>query len=137
MLRRYLPDSLNPTSEDEKKDFGASNPKLLAVLMPHIMPVSVMGPDGTSGSGAASVPHPGVMNALVQRAKLLQEENDELYAVLRRNKTGKLDEEVKALRQIVGKLEGSLRGQLLPIAFERRLTSWLLPRQSLMRAFGA
>ena len=107
MLRRYLPNSLNPDSKDDNKDFGASNPKLLAVLMPHILPVSVMGPDGTSGSSAA---HPGVMNALVQRAKLLQEENDELYAVLRRNETGKLDEEVKALRRIVGKLESSLRG---------------------------
>jgi WTAP/Mum2p family len=112
-LRRYLPNTLNPGPEDDNTDVGASNPKLLAVLMPHVLPVSVMGPDGTSGSGAASVPHPGVMNALLQRAKLLQEENDELYSVLRRNETGKLDEEVKALRRIVGKLERSLRGQLL------------------------
>ena len=110
MLRRYLPNSLNPGPEDDNKDVGASNPKLLAILMPHILPVSVMGPDGTSGSGSATVPHPGMMNALLQRAKLLQDENDELYAVLRRNETGKLDEEVKALRRIVSKLERSLRG---------------------------
>ena len=127
MLRIYLPNSLNPGPEDDSKDFGASNPKLLAVLMPHMLPVSVMGPDGTSGAGAASVPHPGVMSALVQRAKLLQEENDELYAVLRRNETGKLDEEVKALRRMVGKLERSLRGQLILDVSERRLTSRLLP----------
>lgn len=41
---------------------------------------------------------------------MLQEENDELYSVLRKAETGRLDEEVKGLRKLVCKLENSLKG---------------------------
>jgi len=49
--------------------------------------------------------------ALRQRASMLQEENDELYSVLRRAETGRLDEEAKGLRRLIGKLERSLKGE--------------------------
>lgn len=48
--------------------------------------------------------------ALTLRAKLLQEENDELYELLKFGETGKLKEEVKGLRRVVQRLEGALRG---------------------------
>ena len=48
--------------------------------------------------------------ALAQRAKLLQEENDELYELLKSSETGKLKEEVRGLRRAVNRLETALRG---------------------------
>lgn len=49
---------------------------------------------------------------LTHRAKVLQEENDELYDLLKVGETGKLKEDVRALRRVVQKLEGALRGAL-------------------------
>ena len=49
-------------------------------------------------------------SALAQRAKLLQEENDELYELLKSTETGKLKEEVRGLRRVVNRLETALRG---------------------------
>lgn len=55
--------------------------------------------------------------ALTQRARLLQEENDELYNLLKHGETGKLKEEVRGLRRVVDKLEGALRGtRLYPLS---------------------
>lgn len=43
---------------------------------------------------------------------MLQEENDELYELLKVGETGKLKEDARALRRVVQKLEGALRGVL-------------------------
>ena len=51
-----------------------------------------------------------VTTALVQRTKILQEENDELYELLKAGETGRLKEEVRALRRTVRKLEAALKG---------------------------
>ena len=48
--------------------------------------------------------------ALTQRARLLQEENDELYELLKLGETGKFKEEVYGLRKVVEKLQGALQG---------------------------
>ena len=42
--------------------------------------------------------------------RLLQEENDELYDLLKQGETGKLKEEVRGLRRVVDRLESALRG---------------------------
>lgn len=44
------------------------------------------------------------------RVALLQQENDELYGLLKGSAVGKLKEEVVALRRAVSKLEGALKG---------------------------
>lgn len=54
-----------------------------------------------------------VTTALVQRTKLLQEENDELYELLKSGETGKLKEEVRGLRKVVDRLERALKGDVL------------------------
>jgi hypothetical protein len=41
---------------------------------------------------------------------VLQEENDELYQLLKQGETGKLKEEVRGLRRLVDRLQGALRG---------------------------
>lgn len=74
------------------------------MLLPHIS--KVVDPSGSSGSSNSST----VNTALTHRIRLLQEENDELYDVLRHGETGKLKEEVRGLRQVVDRLEGALRG---------------------------
>lgn len=56
-----------------------------------------------------------VTTALTQRAKLLQEENDELYEMLKTGETGRLKEEVRGLRRAVGRLETALRGASLEL----------------------
>lgn len=48
--------------------------------------------------------------ALTQRVKVLQEENDELYELLKSSETGRLKDDVRALKRLVQKLEGALRG---------------------------
>jgi hypothetical protein len=42
--------------------------------------------------------------------KLLQEENDELYELLKSGEIGGLKEEVRGLRRVVDKLEKALKG---------------------------
>jgi hypothetical protein len=61
-----------------------------------------------------------VTTALIQRAKLLQEENDELYEILKSGETGRLKEEVKSLRRIVGRLENALKGMGFTLPFRVR-----------------
>jgi len=53
-----------------------------------------------------------VTTALTQRAHLLQEENDELYELLKHSETGKLKDEARGLRRVVAKLEVALNGVL-------------------------
>jgi hypothetical protein len=75
----------------------------MRLLLPHIK----------NAAKAAEPSSSTVLNALTQKVKLLQEENDELYQILRVKETGKLKEEVRSLRKVVHKLEGSLRGTSL------------------------
>ena len=48
--------------------------------------------------------------ALLQRTRVLQVENDELYQLLRVSETGQLKEEVRFLKKTVSKLERALKG---------------------------
>ena len=76
-------------------------PALISLLLTHIDAASA-----ETGVRSSST----VNTALAQRAKLLQEENDELYELLKSSETGKLKEEVRGLRRAVSKLEMALRG---------------------------
>ena len=78
----------------------------MAVLLPHIQ-------------GAATNPTAGgtVNSALTQRVKTLQNENDELYDLLKKSETGRLKEEVKSLSRVVTKLESALRGACIMLSF--------------------
>ncbi|KZT41196.1 hypothetical protein SISSUDRAFT_374643 [Sistotremastrum suecicum HHB10207 ss-3] len=58
--------------------------------------------------GSASASSKSVTTALIQRVKLLQDENDELYSMLRHGEVGKLHEELAALRKVVARLETAL-----------------------------
>ncbi|KAF7288301.1 hypothetical protein HMN09_01410200 [Mycena chlorophos] len=71
---------------------------LAALLLPHL-----------ASASASSAPSSSGTSALTQRTRLLQEENDELYDLLRNSETGKLKEEVRGLRRVVDRLEGALR----------------------------
>lgn len=95
----------------------------MSLLLPHLKPQS------TSATSSSST----VTTALVQRAKILQEENDELYELLRTGETGRLKEDVRALRRVVQKLEGALRGALSACTSRKRRVDkpWL--SQSLIK----
>ena len=54
-----------------------------------------------------------VAAALTQRVKILQEENDELYELLKFGETGRLKEDVRSLRRASQKLETALRGTFI------------------------
>lgn len=77
-------------------------PALISLLLTHI--------DAASAETDIRSSSSTVNTALAQRAKLLQEENDELYELLKSSETGKLKEEVRGLRRAVNKLETALRG---------------------------
>lgn len=79
-------------------------PALVSVLLPHISKAA-----SSEGTGVASSSST-VNTALTQRVRILQEENDELYEMLKSGETGKLKEEVRGLRRVVERLEGALRG---------------------------
>lgn len=82
-------------------------PALVSVLLPHINnAASRKGTEATSSSST-------VNTALTQRTLILQEENDELYELLKSGETGKLKEEVRGLRRVVERLEGALRGMYI------------------------
>lgn len=79
----------------------------MAILTPHLINER----NAALGTGTFNgLAHTGLVAALRQRTELLEEENEELYSVLRRSETGRLEEEVKALRKLVGKLGISLKG---------------------------
>ncbi|KAG2141810.1 uncharacterized protein EDB93DRAFT_1252496 [Suillus bovinus] len=78
-------------------------PALVSLLLPHINKAA-----SSEGTGAASSSST-VNTALTQRVRILQEENDELYEMLKSGETGKLKEEVRGLRRVVERLEGALR----------------------------
>ncbi|KAF8897658.1 hypothetical protein BD779DRAFT_1491983 [Infundibulicybe gibba] len=96
-LRRHLVVQPGPSTTDAL----TLPPALVSVLLPRLTPAPAAG--GTpSGSNT-------VTTALTQRVRLLQEENDEIYELLKHGETGKLKEEVRGLRRVVQRLEGALR----------------------------
>jgi len=98
-LRQYLSKQPGPSTTDAV----TLPPALLSVLLPHI--------NNAAGSTAAT--SSTVTAALTQRARLLQEENDELYELLKSSETGKLTDEVRGLRRTVAKLQGALEGAFI------------------------
>ncbi|KAG7096812.1 hypothetical protein E1B28_004220 [Marasmius oreades] len=91
-LQQFLPSATPSTS-----DPVTLPPALIALLLPHI------NNNAPSGSGGTT------MAALMQRVRLLQEENDQLYDILKEGETGQLKEEVQTLRRLVVKLESTLK----------------------------
>ncbi|KAH9179850.1 hypothetical protein EDB89DRAFT_2217369 [Lactarius sanguifluus] len=96
-LRQYLSTQPNP-SLTEPLSFP---PALISLLLTQIDVLSAE----SSGRSSSST----VNTALAQRTKLLQEENDELYELLKSSETGKLKEEVRGLRRAANRLETALR----------------------------
>ncbi|KII95054.1 hypothetical protein PLICRDRAFT_97150 [Plicaturopsis crispa FD-325 SS-3] len=97
-LRRYLSTQPGPSTADPV----TLPPALVSILLPHIN--NANGGNANAGSSSSTV-----TTALTQRARLLQEENDELYGLLKHGETGRLQEEVRGLRRVVSRLEGALR----------------------------
>lgn len=77
----------------------------MSLLLPHI---NERTPSATTSSSNT------VTAALIQRVKVLQDENDELYELLKSGETGRLKDDVRALQRVVQKLEGALRGTQAP-----------------------
>lgn len=96
-LRQYLASQPTPTVTDPI----SLPPPLVSLLLPHINDRAA----ATSSSSQSST----VVQALTQRVKILQEENDELYELLKTGETGRLKEDVRSLKRVVQKLEGALR----------------------------
>lgn len=96
-LRQYLSKQPGPSSTDSI----SLPPALLSLLIPHL-----------NNAASQSTGSNTVTTALTQRAHLLQEENDELYELLKQSETGKLKDEVRGLRRAVAKLENALTGVL-------------------------
>ncbi|KAI0774199.1 hypothetical protein C8Q74DRAFT_816891 [Fomes fomentarius] len=99
-------------------------PALMSLLLPHLNHHAAA---ATSNSSSA-------MTALVQRAKTLQEENDELYELLKVGETGRLKEDVRALRRVVQKMEGALRESHQVIA--SLSAEWEKAQDALLQAHG-
>ena len=104
-LRQYLSTQPGPSTTDSL----SLPPALISYLLPHLTgankPPGASPTTSTSGTSSSTV-----TAALVQRTKLLQEENDELFELLKFGETGKLKEEVRGLRKVVDRLERALKG---------------------------
>jgi len=98
-LRQYLSQQPGPSTTDAV----TLPPALLSLLLPHI----------NSATTSTTTTPSTVTAALTQRAHLLQEENDELYELLKSSETGKLRDEVRGLRRTVGNLQGALEGMFI------------------------
>lgn len=99
-LRRYL---VQHPPRPSTTDPIPLPPSIVSILLPHL--AKATGSGGTTGSSYSST----VNTALTHRIRVLQEENDELYEILRCGETGKLKEEVKGLRHVVERLESALQ----------------------------
>jgi hypothetical protein len=97
-LRQYLSIQPDPSLTDPLP----FPPALISLLLTQI---DVLSAESSVRSSSSTV-----NTALAQRAKLLQEENDELYDLLKSSETGKLKEEVRGLRRAANRLETALRG---------------------------
>ncbi|KAI0089331.1 hypothetical protein BDY19DRAFT_138948 [Irpex rosettiformis] len=94
-LRQYLPNQPTPNITDPI----SLPPPFVSRLLPLI----------NSRSSPATSSSDTVTAALTQRVKILQEENDELYEILKSGETGRLKEDVRSLRRASQKLETALR----------------------------
>ncbi|TFY77309.1 hypothetical protein EWM64_g6706 [Hericium alpestre] len=94
------PVPLHPAWSVDDRSGDAASGARVALAAPYQRHIERAG--ATSGSSTVTA-------ALTQRAKLLQEENDELYGLLQAGETGKLKEEARGLRRAVGRLETALR----------------------------
>ena len=97
-LRQYLSSQPGPSLTDPI----SLPPAFVSILLPHINHSKDYDTNGSAGAT--------VTTALTQRVRLLQDENDELYELLKFGETGKLKEEVRGLRRVVERLEGALKG---------------------------
>lgn len=98
-LRLHL--QATPAHERADRDEPVTLPRpVVSLLVKHL----------ASSNDQASASTSSVATALTQRVQLLQEENDELYLLLRRSETGKLKEQVSSLTQTVASLEAALQG---------------------------
>ncbi|KAG8760258.1 hypothetical protein FRC14_003556 [Serendipita sp. 396] len=125
----YLRKQISELQENKTCSDEMVSETAMAVLVPHL----VNERNTATGFGINSGPlHSGLVSALRQRVTMLQEENDELYAVLRKAETGRLDEEAKALRNLVGRLESSLKESSEKVKYlsdEMEKTTELLTRK--------
>ncbi|KAI0081696.1 hypothetical protein K474DRAFT_1586931 [Panus rudis PR-1116 ss-1] len=96
-LRQYLSTQPPPNTSDPI----SLPPAVVSLLVPHI--------NNDATSSATSSASSTVTAALTQRVKVLQEENDELYELLKTGETGRLKDDVRALRRTVQKLEAALK----------------------------
>ena len=78
----------------------------MSILLPHLNQRPNVATTGSSS----------VTTALIQRTKRLQEENDELYELLKTGETGRFKEDTRALKRVVQKLEGALRGAFVVLS---------------------
>ena len=101
-LRAYLQKTAT-TDPNQKLEVPYS---ILSVLTPLAVPNSLPQSNVASASVTA---------ALKARVATLQQENDELYAMMSSSVVSKLDEEVKMLRNSVSKLESALLGNVSPL----------------------
>ena len=85
---------------------------MISYLLPHLTGAN-KAPGTSSTAPTSGTSSSTVTAALVQRTKLLQEENDELFELLKSGETGKLKEEVRGLRKVVDRLEQALKGGVL------------------------
>ncbi|KIK68022.1 hypothetical protein GYMLUDRAFT_54725 [Collybiopsis luxurians FD-317 M1] len=97
-LRLYL-STQPPPSTTEPVTLPPTFASLILTHIPHLPQIS----DPTDSSNNSTTA------ALTQRVRVLQDENDELYDILKKGETGRLKEEVQSLKRIVHKLEGALK----------------------------
>lgn len=109
-LRQYLSTQPGPSTTDSI----SLPPALISYLLPHLTGAN-KAPGTSPTTSASGTGSSTVTAALVQRTKLLQEENDELYELLKSGETGKLKEEVRGLRKVVDRLERALKGGVLSL----------------------
>ncbi|KAL5527616.1 hypothetical protein ACEPAG_6417 [Sanghuangporus baumii] len=96
-LRKYLTVQPAPSRSDP----FSLPPALLSILQSYIPSQTPRDAQGTTSSTMSA--------ALVQRTRILQEENDELYSLLRTSETGQLKEEVRSLKKTVNRLDQALK----------------------------
>ncbi|KAF8592401.1 hypothetical protein K439DRAFT_9529 [Ramaria rubella] len=99
-LRRFLTKQPTPSTSEPV----TLPPPLLSLLLPYLTDPLAENPSSASSNS--------VTLALTQRAKRLQEENDELYELLTHSETGRLKEEVRGLRRAVRRMESALKVEL-------------------------
>lgn len=108
-LRQYLSNQPAPSTTDQI----TLPPPFVSLILPHINARRAGHAFGAGASSSAATSS-SVTTAVLQRAKLLQDENDELYELLKHCEVSRLNEEVRGLRRVVQKLEDALKGEAAP-----------------------